>query len=262
MPEPLPDVRKLNDLTGKVAIVTGGSRGLGLAIATGFAAAGARVVVASRNGEVCEQVAADLVDRGADAVGIGANVRSAADRDQLIETCLDHYGRIDVLVNNAGSNIHHEPLRKTEESKFDHVFDVNCKSPTFLSARCADVMAQQGSGSIINMSTTGVRFAPRNMAFYGAAKLALIYITQVMAAEWARDGIRVNALAPGAFRTDMLDSILESDPHVAEGVDDMIFMRRFAEPEEIIGTAIFLASDASSYMTGATLYYDGGMLPS
>ena len=165
-----------------------------------------------------------------------------------------------MLVNNAGSNIHREPLRETDESKFDHVFDLNCKAPTFLGARCADVMADQGGGVIINMSTVGTEFVPRNLAFYGAAKLALVYITRVMAAEWAPLGIRVNALAPGAFRTDMLASILKEDEFIASRVADTMAMNRFAEPEEIIGTAIYLASDASSYMTGATLAYDGDLL--
>jgi len=259
MPKPLPDVAALHDLSGKVALVTGGSRGLGRAIATGYAAAGARVVIASRKRDVCEAVAEDLVSRGAEAIGIGANVRHAEDRARLLETCVDRFGRIDVLVNNAGANIHHEPLRETPESKFDHVFDVNCKAPTFLSARCADLMAEQGGGVIVNMSTVGTEFVPRKLAFYGAAKSALVYITRVMAAEWAPLGIRVNAIAPGAFRTDMLENILAKDPFIASRVGDTMALGRFAEPEEIVGTAIYLASDASSYMTGATLFYDGGM---
>ena len=247
-------------LEGKVALVTGGSRGLGRAMVLGLAKAGADVVIASRKLESCEQVAEDVRAIGRRALPLSAHAGRMESLDALLEQTYATFGRLDVLINNAGTNPVTAGLSDLTPELFQKVFEVNTKGPWYLASRAAPRMAAHGGGSIINVISVGGLKPPAYQGFYAGSKAALHAMTKVMAAEWASMGIRVNAIAPGSFHSDMLDAAMKILPGFEEGSREASLQKRIADTDEIIGPVMYLASDMSKFTTGATLVADGGYL--
>jgi NAD(P)-dependent dehydrogenase (short-subunit alcohol dehydrogenase family) len=242
------------DLTGKVAVVTGGSRGIGKAIVRGFARAGADVVIASRKLEVCEALAAEVrAATGRRALGVGCHVGRWDECDALIATCLSAFGRLDVLVNNAGMSPLYDSLPGVTEELYDKTLAVNLKGPFRLGVVAGTHMTQHDGGSIINIGTIGSLIASPAELPYACAKAGLNALT-VGLAEGLAPKVRVNAILPGPFRTDVTNAWSK------EGLSgSYVPLGRLGEPEEIVGLALYLASDASSYTTGASIRVDGGI---
>ena len=247
------------DLTGKVALITGGSRGIGLAIAQAYAAAGARVVVASRKQAAVDEAAAAIRQAGGEALGLAAHTGEAAAVAALVEQTVAHYGGLDILVNNAATNPHFGPFLTAEESHWDKILDVNVKGYFRVAKACVPAMRARGGGKIINMaSVAGLEPQPM-MGVYCVSKAAVLMMTQVLAAEVAADNIQVNAIAPGFVKT-KFSQVLWSTESIHDRLIQAVPQHRMAEPEEMTGIALYLASPASSYTTGATFIVDGGQL--
>jgi len=243
------------DLTGKVVVVTGGSRGLGLAMASAFAEHGADLVIASRKGDACAAVAADLRQRfGRRALGVPFHAGNWADCSRLLDTTWAELGRLDVLVNNAGMSPLYPSLTGISEELWDKVIGVNLKGPFRLAALAAERMAREGSGSIINVSSVGAMQPTVGELPYAMAKAALHAMTAGMSHAYG-GRVRVNVIMPGAFLTD----ISKAWPaEMRSEMERQVPMGRCGEPEEIVGAALYLASDASSYTSGAVIKIDGG----
>lgn len=248
------------DLSGKVILITGGSRGLGRAMSLGLADAGADIIVSSRKLESCEAVCEEVKAKGREALAVSAHVGDVQSLDVLIEASYDRFGRIDVLINNAGINPAMGQLGDLSPELFDKMMGVNVKGPWYLASRLAPKMAAQGGGSIINMiSVSGVRPAAYQ-GFYSCNKAALDALTKVMAAEWASHNIRVNSIAPGSYHSDLFDTSAAALPGFEEGAANACLQKRVAATEEILGPVLYLVSDMGSYTTGSTVVADGGYL--
>jgi NAD(P)-dependent dehydrogenase (short-subunit alcohol dehydrogenase family) len=252
--DPMSAGRDRFDLTDRVAVVTGGTRGLGLAMARGFAQAGAQVVVVSRKAEACDEVVAALRAEGAKAAGCACHVGHWELLDGLVEDIYRDFGRVDVLVNNAGMSPQYERLTDVSEELFDKVIGVNLKGPFRLAALVGERMVADGGGSIINVSSTGAVRPTRDIVPYAAAKAGVNAMTVGLAHAFGPT-VRVNAIMPGPFLTTIARSW---DMDVFAQRAQTFPMRRAGEAEEIVGTALYLASDASSYTTGTILTVDGG----
>ncbi|MAV76136.1 MAG: short-chain dehydrogenase [Cellvibrionales bacterium] len=250
----------MSDFTGKVILVTGGSRGLGKAMSLGFAEQGAIVIIVSRKQDSCTTLAEQIVQAGGQAVGIAANTGKIDDIDALVSQLKADYGRIDLLINNAGTNIALGPLIDLSSEQFDKMFQVNLRGPWYLASRIAPIMAATGGGSIINILSVAALRPPSYNGFYAATKSGLEAITKVMAQEWANDNIRVNAIAPGPYRSDLVDSSIAAIPGFEEGMRDSTLLKRIAETDEILKPVFYLASDGN--ITGTTLIADGGLTAS
>jgi len=246
------------DLSGKVAIVTGGGRGIGKAIALGLAGAGAKVVICSRTQKEIEEAAGEISRLGGKALPLVVDLTANDQLENLVNTTVKEFGRIDILVNNAARSFLRSLLDLREDG-WDKVFNTNVKSVWLLSRLVAKKMLEQKSGRIINITTVGAEKAELGMAAYGCSKAALKMLTRCMAREWAQYGINVNAVGPGLTRTDFSKPIW-SNPEVAKHVAMAIPKGRLAEPEEIVGAVLFLASDAAGFITGQSIYVDGGTL--
>jgi len=246
------------DLRGKVAVVTGGGRGIGRAIALGLAGCGASVVVSSRTQAEIDAVAQEIQAQGGKALAVVTDLTVGEQLENLVKATLEKFGRIDILVNNAARSFLRSLLDLREDG-WDKVFNTNVKAVWLLSRAVARTMIQQKSGKIINITTVGAEKAELGMAAYGSSKAALKMLTRCMAREWAQYGIQVNAVGPGLTRTDFSKPIW-SNPEVAKHVSAAIPMGRLAEPEEIVGSVLFLASDAARFITGHSIYVDGGSL--
>ncbi|MEJ7925703.1 glucose 1-dehydrogenase [Sphingobium sp. AN641] len=241
------------DFSGKVALVTGGSRGLGAAISRAFAEQGANVVIASRNAENCEQLAAEIESEyGVQALGVGAHLGRWDDIDRLADAAYARFGKVDILVNNAGMSPLSDGSLGTPEALFDKVIGVNFKGPFRMTALVASRMAEGDGGSIINISSIGSIRPQPEYAPYSGAKAALNAVTIAHAFEYAPK-VRVNAILPGSFRTDIAKAW---SPDKAKNIKSAI--KRYGEPEEIVSTVLYLASDHSSFTTGALIQVDGG----
>lgn len=246
----------LFDLSGRVAVVTGGSRGLGREMCLAFARRGAAVVVASRKLDACEALATEIRDAtGADALGVACHVGRWADCDHLVETTYDRFGRADVLVNNAGMSPLYPSLGEVTEELFDKVVDVNLKGAFRLSALFGERMAAAGRGSIVNVSSVAAVQPGENELPYAAAKAGLNTLTVGMARAYAPH-VRVNCIMPGPFLTDISKAW---SPDAVERANATVPLGRVAAADEIVGTALYLASDASSFTTGAVIKVDGGL---
>ncbi len=243
-------------LEGKVALVTGGSRGIGRACALAMADAGAEVIVSSRKIADLEPVAEEIKARGVRGAAIASHMAKIEDSKALVDQVVERFGRIDILMNNAGTNPYYGPLMEQDEKTWDITFNVNLKGLFFLSQFVAKVMKKQGGGSIINTSSIGGLRAGE-LGSYCVTKAGVIMLTEVMAKEWGQFNIRVNAVAPGIIKT-RLSEALWKNPEVGEAAISQIPLMRLGEPEEITGAVLFLASDAGSYTTGATIVVDGG----
>ncbi|MBL7502064.1 SDR family oxidoreductase [Frankia sp. CNm7] len=242
-------------LDGKVALVTGASRGLGRAIALGFAAAGADVVVSSRTDQACEPVATEIRRQGRRALAVGAHVGDWGDCERLVDRAVGELGRLDVLVNNAGIAPVPPSLAGVTEALFDKTVAVNLKGPLRLTGLAGPRLPP--GGSVINISSKASTHPTPHTVVYAAAKAGLNALTVAAAQELGPRGVRVDAIVCGSFHTDSFDRSIPT-PELAEQFAARIALGRIATPDEIVGTALFLASDASSYMTGALLTLDGG----
>jgi NAD(P)-dependent dehydrogenase (short-subunit alcohol dehydrogenase family) len=248
------------DLTGRVSLVTGATKGLGRAVVQGLAEVGSDVVVVSRKPELCDQVAAEIEEStGRRALSAACHLGDWDALAELTERVYDEFGRIDVLVNNAGINPAPTAVADITSEYFDKLFAVNVKGPVRLAGLIAPRMAAAGGGSIVNVTTVGSYMAGPYVGAYTAGKAALLNFTRTMASEWAESGVRVNAIAPGPFMTEMMKGMKRLDEAGFERARDATLMRRVADPEEIVPLALYLASDASSYVTGEDFAIAGGM---
>jgi NAD(P)-dependent dehydrogenase (short-subunit alcohol dehydrogenase family) len=255
------DVSQLFDLSERVAIVTGGTKGLGRSIAFGLAGAGASVVVVSRDGPACERVAAAITaDTGQPALGVGCHMGDWDALPGLVEQARHRFGRIDILVNNAGINPAPTSVIDMTADYLDKLFAVNLKGPVRLAGLVAPLMASQAKGSIINVATVGAYAGGANFGAYTSLKAALLNFTKVMAKEWAASGIRVNAISPGPFNSTMMQGAARYDDAFSTRAGAATLQRRVADCDEIIGAAVYLASDALSFVTGEDHVVAGGML--
>lgn len=248
------------DLTGRVAIVTGASRGIGHSLAIGLAEAGAKVVAASRTLDACQTLADQITAAGGEALAAAVDIGRLEQHQPLLDAAVDRFGRLDILVNNAGVLRPHHTTRVTPE-ELDHVLAVNLKGPLFLSQAALDHLAADGGGSIINIGALGAFQPMEGIGAYCAVKAAMANWTTTMAREWASRGVRVNLLVPGPVATDM---ILPRDPEArarfeADVSAETIF-GRLGVPDDLVGAAVFLASEASAFMSGRPVFVDGGML--
>ena len=242
------------DLTGKSVLITGASRGIGAAVAHAMVAAGARVALNSRGVEQLEKTAAEV---GGDALALPGDVTEAEVAQQVVADAIAGLGRLDVVVNNVGGNGVMVPFPQLRFAGWTKVMRLNVDSAVHVLQAVGPHLLERGSGSVINVASVAGLSATPAMAQYGASKAALISLTRTLAVEWASTGVRVNALCPGWTATDLNRSLWENED-VYRGLTASIPMGRWARAEEMAGPAVFLASEASSFMTGQTLVVDGG----
>jgi NAD(P)-dependent dehydrogenase (short-subunit alcohol dehydrogenase family) len=245
-------------LRGKVAIVTGGNRGVGRAIALGFAEAGAAVAVVARDEKKSEETLAELRDRGAKAIVVTANVAQRSDLEAMLVTVTDELGPVDVLVNNAGIGFHADALT-LDDSDWRRVFETNLDAVWMASQIVGRQMVARKAGSIINSGSISglIVNRPQWHSPYGISKAAVHHLTKSLAAEWASKGVRVNAIAPGYVKTEIANTEYEDYRHYWR---DEVPMQRYASPDEIAPIALLLASDAGSFITGSVFVVDGGYM--
>jgi 2-deoxy-D-gluconate 3-dehydrogenase len=244
-------------LEGKVALVTGASRGIGKSIAVAFAEHGADVAVAARTVDALEQTAKEVEAAGGRALVVPCDVTDPEQVEAMVAKTIEGLGGLEIVVNNAGGSQFMSPLVGVRDSGWYKTINVNLNSAFLVSKAAGPHLLNQGKGSVINMSSiAGVHGSP-TMSFYSAAKFGMIGLTRSLAKEWAALGVRVNAICPGAVDTDIWGS-LRDDPNFVQMSVSTIPMGRWGLPEEIAGAAVYLASDASSFMTGASIVIDGG----
>jgi NAD(P)-dependent dehydrogenase (short-subunit alcohol dehydrogenase family) len=248
-------------LDGKVALVTGASRGIGQAIAEAYAGSGAKVVLSSRKQEGLEAVAESIRQAGGDALPVAAHTADPAAIASLVARATEAYGGIDILVNNAGTNPHFGPILTAEESHWQKTIEVNLVGYFNMVKACAGSMGSRGGGKIINLASVAGITPLMGMGLYGVTKAGVLMLTKVLAAELAEQNIQVNAIAPGFVKT-KFSSVLWQTPQVYEAVIKSIPQHRMAEAGELAGIALYLASPASDFTTGAVFVVDGGQLVS
>jgi NAD(P)-dependent dehydrogenase (short-subunit alcohol dehydrogenase family) len=248
------------DFSGKVVIVTGSTKGLGRAMAQGFAEAGATVVVSSRKQELCDQVAAEITaGTGATTAGIACHVGEWDAIPGFVDTVVERFGPVDVLVNNAGINPTSAAIVDFTPELWRKIFSVNVEGPLRMSSLVAPVMRDNGGGSIVNIATVGAYIGPPGSSAYGASKAALLNLTKTMSKEFAPWNIRVNAISPGPIKSELTEGAEKATPGFYERAGSATTMKRVAETEEIIGPVLYLASEASSFVTGEDHIVAGGM---
>jgi NAD(P)-dependent dehydrogenase (short-subunit alcohol dehydrogenase family) len=246
------------DLTDKVAIITGSSKGIGEAMAITLAQAGASVVISSRKQEAVDKVAQELTDQGYKAVGIACHVGDAEQRAHLVAKTVEKYGRIDILINNAAINPIFGPVEDASGDIFDKIMDVNVKAPWDLANQCLPYLKENG-GCVINISSVEGMHPGFGLGLYSVSKAALIMLTKNQAKEWGKDGIRSNVICPGLVKTKFSAALWQNEK-ILHQVEKNIPAGRMATPEEMTGLALLLASPAGSYMTGGVYTADGGYL--
>ncbi|MGC6284538.1 MAG: SDR family NAD(P)-dependent oxidoreductase [Polaribacter sp.] len=247
------------NLKGKVAIVTGSSKGIGKAIAKGLAQMGADVVISSRNQEACDTVVSEFENEGLKAVGIACHIGKEEQRKNLVDTVVKKLGRIDILVNNAAINPVYGPIENVEPEIFDKIMEVNVKAPWALSNLVLPHMQSNKKGSIINIASVEALTPGFGLGLYSTSKAALLMLTKNQAKEWGQHGVNVNAICPGLIQT-KFSAALWTNEKLLGKLEKSIPSGRMGQPEEMVGLACLLASDAGSYMTGGVYTADGGYM--
>jgi NAD(P)-dependent dehydrogenase (short-subunit alcohol dehydrogenase family) len=256
-PDPALDIAALHDLTGRVAIITGGSRGIGLALAKGFGAQGAKIVISSRKADACDAAVAELTALGVEAIAVPGHMGNLNDITALVDATVDRFDAIDIVVNNA-ANALALPVENFTEVGWAKSFDVNLRGPAFLMQAALPHLRRSNHAAILNVISAGAFMASPYQSMYGAAKAALLAMTRSAAGEFAGDNIRVNCLAPGTVDTDMTRNTGEE---AFERMRTVSPMGRMAEAHEMFPAALLLCSDAGSYITGQCILVDGGLTP-
>ena len=246
------------DLTGKVAVITGSSRGIGRSCAELLAKLGAKVVISSRKADACELVADGIRKAGGEAHVIACNISRRAEVERLISGAIQHYGEIDILVCNAAVNPHYGPLLDITDEAFDKIMNSNVKSNIWLCALAIPAMATRGNGSVVIISSIGGLRGSTVIGAYGISKAADFALCRSLAGEWGPKGVRINCVAPGLVKTDFAKALWEDEERLMQRCATTP-LRRIGEPDEIAGAVAYLASDASSFMTGQTIVIDGGV---
>lgn len=248
---------QLLDFTGQVALVTGGSRGLGKAMALALAERGADLIITSRKAEACEEVAAQIEAMGRQAMAYGCHVGHWDEIDGLVDAAYARFGKIDILINNAGMQ-HRAPLEKFDAEIFDQMIAVNLKAAFYTAKALSRHMIARQAGKVINIASVMSQLARPGIAPYTATKGAIANLTKGMAADWARYGLNCNAIAPGYFKTE-LNAALVADEAFTDWLVTRTPAGRWGDVSDLVGTAVFLASRASSFVHGQTIYVDGGL---
>lgn len=248
----------LFDLTGKVAIVTGGSRGIGRAICERLAEHGAKVVVSSRKVEACQEVVDAIEAKGGTAMAIACNIGRKNECQALVDAAIAKWGQVDIMVCNAAINPHFGPATTMPDEIFDKIMASNIKSNLWLSHMTAPGMAERGGGSIVIISSIGGFRGSPVLGAYAISKAADMQLVRNLAVEWGPKNVRANAIAPGLIRTDFARALWEDEAMLKQRMSTTP-LRRIGEPDEIAGAAVFLASQAGSYMTGQSIVVDGGV---
>lgn len=252
-------IKQSFNLEGKVAIVTGSSKGIGKSIAQGLAEHGAKVVISSRNQEAVDAVAAEFKTAGLEAVGIACHIGKADQRKHLVQKTIEHYGGIDILVNNAAINPIYGPIEDAEEEVFDKIMDVNVKAPWMLSNLTLPSMQQRGGGSIINIASVEALHPGAGLGLYSTSKAALLMLTKNQAKEWGQYGIRANVLCPGLIKTKFSAALWQNEK-LLNKIEKTLPTSRMGMPDEMAGMVCLLASEAGAYMTGSVYNADGGYM--
>lgn len=247
----------LFDLTGSVALITGSTKGIGLAIASRMAEAGARVVISSRNQDVCDEVAAKINAQGGHAIAIACNINYKEQLQHLVMKTVEQLGAIDILVCNAALNPHYGPSQDIPDEAFDKIMNANIGSAHRLCQLVLPAMAEKGGGAVVIVSSIAGLKGSKVLGAYGISKAADMQLARNLAVEWGPKNIRVNCIAPGLVRTDFARALWEN-PETYASVVSTYPLRRIGEPDEIAGAAIYLASAAGSFTTGQTIVVDGG----
>lgn len=246
------------DLSGRVAVITGSSRGIGRAIAEAMARAGARVVVSSHKPAACATVVESIVAAGGEAIALPCNVAERAQLEALVAGTIAQWGRLDILVCNAAVNPYFGPMSRMPDDAYDRIMNTNVRSNFWLCNLAAARMAEQGGGSIIIVSSIGANQGSATLAVYGMSKAADYALVRNLAVEWGPRGIRANGIAPGLIKTDFSRALWENE-QLLRSVEQGTPVPRIGQPEDIAGVALFLASRAAAYVTGQTLVVDGGL---
>jgi NAD(P)-dependent dehydrogenase (short-subunit alcohol dehydrogenase family) len=249
--------KNLFDLTGKVAVVTGSTRGIGKAIAEAMAAHGAKVVISSRKVAACEEGAAAIRDAGGQAMALACNISRLEELEALVAGTIGHWGKIDILVCNAAVNPYYGPMSGIGEDAYDKIMDTNVKSNLWLCNKVLPGMAARKDGVVIIVSSIGGLKGHAKLGVYGLSKAADFQLARNLAVEWGRDNIRANCIAPGIIRTDFARALWE-DPQIYAQAVSTYPLGRIGEPHEVAGAAVMLASQAGSFITGQVLVIDGG----
>jgi NAD(P)-dependent dehydrogenase (short-subunit alcohol dehydrogenase family) len=245
------------DLSGKVALVAGASRGIGAAIAHGLAEQGAFVVCSSRKIDDCQKVADEIIAKGGQASAATLHLGEMRDLEKAVADIDAQHGRLDILINNGATNVFFGPAHECPESAYDKTMEVNVKGPYYLSAQAIPLMIKGGGGSIVNVASVDGLQPGAQRTVYGMTKAAVINMTKGFAKEYGRQGIRVNALLPG-FTDTKLASALKELPGIQKYMDNNLALPRMAQPDEMVGSVLYMVSDAASYMTGESIVVDGG----
>lgn len=251
-------IHEMFDLSGRVAVITGSSRGIGRAIAESMALCGAEVVVSSRKEDACQAVVESIRSRGGKARAIACNVSDKAQLQALIDRTVGQTGRLDVLVCNAAVNPYFGPMAGMADETYDKIMNSNVKSNFWLCNMAAPHMVAVGGGSIIIVSSIGGQHGSANIAVYDMSKAADSSLARSLAVEWGSRGIRANCIAPGLIKTDFSKAFWQNDA-LLKSVEARIPVPRIGLPEDLGGLSVFLASDASQYLTGQTITVDGGL---
>lgn len=247
------------NLKGKVAIITGSSKGIGKSIAQGLAEYGAKVVISSRNQEAVDKVAEEFSHNGLEAIGVACHIGKVDQRKELIEKTIEHYGGVDILVNNAAINPIYAPIEEAEEEVFDKIMDVNVKAPWLLSNLALSSMKERGGGSVINIASVEALHPGAGLGLYSTSKAALLMLTKNQAKEWGQYGIRANVICPGLIKTKFSAALWQNEK-LLNKIEKSLPSSRMGMPDEMAGIVCLLASDAGAYMTGGVYTADGGYM--